>query len=66
MMPMEQYPRPIDRPPQLVWFKRDLRVQDHRPLAIAAERGPVIPLYVIEPELWVQPGADRRPPRRRP
>ena len=49
--------RPIARPPQLVWFKRDLRVQDHRPLAIAAERGPVIPLYVIEPELWAQPDA---------
>ncbi|HSM28455.1 MAG TPA: deoxyribodipyrimidine photo-lyase [Thioalkalivibrio sp.] len=43
--------------PQLVWFKRDLRVQDHRPLAVAAERGPVIPLYVIEPELWEQPDA---------
>ena len=42
--------RPIARPPQVVWFKRDLRVQDHRPLAIAAERGPVIPLYVIEPD----------------
>lgn len=49
--------RPIARLPQVVWFKRDLRVQDHRPLAIAAERGPVIPLYVIEPELWVQPDA---------
>jgi deoxyribodipyrimidine photo-lyase len=49
--------RPIVRPPQLVWFKRDLRVQDHRPLAIAAERGPVIPLYVIEPELWARPDA---------
>lgn len=40
---------------QIVWFKRDLRVEDHRPLAYAAARGPVLPLYVIEPELWQQP-----------
>ena len=36
---------------QVVWFKRDLRVHDHRPLAQAAERGPVLPLYVIEPSV---------------
>ncbi|MFZ9965204.1 MAG: deoxyribodipyrimidine photo-lyase, partial [Terrimicrobiaceae bacterium] len=34
---------------QLVWFKRDLRVEDHRPLAEAAKRGPVVCLYVYEP-----------------
>ncbi len=33
---------------QLVWFKRDLRITDHRPLVEAARRGPVIPLYVYE------------------
>ena len=49
--------QPIACPRQLVWFKRDLRVQDHRPLTMAAERGPVIPLYVLEPELWLQPDA---------
>ncbi|TVP76523.1 deoxyribodipyrimidine photo-lyase [Thioalkalivibrio sp.] len=49
--------RPAPRAPQLVWFKRDLRVQDHLPLVAAAERGPVIPLYVVEPELWAQPDA---------
>ena len=37
---------------QIVWFKRDLRVEDHRALATAAEAGPVIPLYVVEPLLW--------------
>jgi len=36
---------------QLVWFKRDLRVEDHRPLSEAAQRGPVLGLYVYEPEL---------------
>ncbi len=36
---------------QVVWFKRDLRTADHRPLYEAAARGPVLPLYIIEPEL---------------
>lgn len=36
---------------QLVWFKRDLRVEDHRPLTEAASCGPVVCLYVYEPEL---------------
>ncbi|MGF1582157.1 MAG: FAD-binding domain-containing protein [Gemmataceae bacterium] len=37
---------------QLVWFKRDLRVQDHAPLAEAAKRGPCLCLYVYEPEVY--------------
>ena len=45
---------------QIVWFKRDLRVDDHRPLLEAAARGPVLPLYVVEPELWKQPDASER------
>jgi deoxyribodipyrimidine photo-lyase len=44
----------------LVWFKRDLRVADHRPLAEAAKRGPVLPLYIVEPDLWAQPDASAR------
>ena len=35
----------------LVWFKRDLRVQDHAPLFAAAEAGPCVCLYIYEPEL---------------
>ena len=46
--------------PQIVWLERDLRVDDHRPLLEAAERGPVLPLYVVEPELWQQPDASER------
>ncbi|MGQ9724060.1 MAG: deoxyribodipyrimidine photo-lyase/cryptochrome family protein [Tepidimonas sp.] len=42
---------------QLVWFKRDLRVQDHEPLAAAARHGPVLPIYIVEPSLWRQPDA---------
>ncbi|MEO1139959.1 MAG: FAD-binding domain-containing protein [Pseudomonadota bacterium] len=45
---------------QVVWYKRDLRVQDHRALAAAAQRGPVVPLYVAEPELWSQPDMSGR------
>ncbi len=45
---------------QVVWFKRDLRVVDHAPLLEAAQRGPVLPLYVVEPELWQQPDASAR------
>jgi deoxyribodipyrimidine photo-lyase len=44
----------------VVWFKRDLRVADHQPLVRAAEAGPVLPLYVAEPELWAQPVASAR------
>lgn len=38
----------------IVWFKRDLRWQDHAALAHAAQNGPVRCLYVIEPSLWAQ------------
>ncbi|MEM7335476.1 MAG: deoxyribodipyrimidine photo-lyase [Chloroflexota bacterium] len=34
---------------QIVWFKRDLRILDHGPLSEAANRGSIIPLYIIEP-----------------
>ncbi len=45
---------------QVVWFKRDLRVHDHRPLAQAVAAGPVLPLYIAEPELWTQPDGSGR------
>lgn len=45
---------------QLVWFKRDLRVADHAPLAAAAAAGPVLPVYVIEPGYWQQPDTAAR------
>ncbi|MCP9848340.1 FAD-binding domain-containing protein [Cyanobium sp. Morenito 9A2] len=45
---------------QVVWFKRDLRIHDHAPLREAAGRGPVLPLYVAEPELWSLPDASGR------
>ena len=36
---------------QVVWFKRDLRVTDHRPLWHAAQRGPVLPIFIAEPSI---------------
>ncbi len=36
---------------QLVWYKKDLRVADHLPLSLAAKQGPVLCVYVIEPEI---------------
>lgn len=41
----------------VVWFKRDLRIQDHLPLAQAAGAGRVSCVYFIEPDLWQSPDA---------
>ena len=47
-------------PLHVVWFKRDLRLADHRPLAEAAARGAVLPLYIAEPGFWAEPDASGR------
>ena len=47
------------QPVSIVWFKRDLRTGDHLPLLQAAQQGMLIPLYIVEPEFWKQPDADR-------
>ncbi|WP_372625643.1 deoxyribodipyrimidine photo-lyase/cryptochrome family protein [Arsukibacterium sp.] len=44
----------------LVWFKRDLRLQDHQPLWYAAKQGAVLPVYIIEPDYWQQPDTSLR------
>lgn len=44
----------------LVWFKRDLRLHDHQPLWHAAKQGPVLPVYIIEPDYWQQPDVSLR------
>jgi deoxyribodipyrimidine photo-lyase len=44
----------------LVWFKRDLRVCDHPALILAASCGQVLPVHVVEPELWSEPDASAR------
>ena len=45
---------------QVVWFKRDLRIFDHEPLAQAAKAGPVLPLYVFETDVWDSPDMSPR------
>ena len=45
-------------PLQLVWFKRDLRLHDHAPLAAAARAGPVVGVYLFEPAVFGAPDAD--------
>ena len=45
---------------QIVWFKRDLRLEDHAALTAAAARGPVIGLIAFERSLWSQPDSSGR------
>jgi deoxyribodipyrimidine photo-lyase len=47
-------------PVSVVWFKRDLRVTDHVPLVNASALGPVLPLYVVEPDYWMLPDSAPR------
>lgn len=42
-----------DTPATLVWFKRDLRLRDHAPLAAAAAAERALAVFVIEPA-WLQ------------
>lgn len=37
--------------PVLVWFKNDLRLRDHTPLARAAARGAIVPVYIIDEDM---------------
>ena len=45
----------------VVWFKRDLRLEDHAALEEASkEKLPVLLLFVFEPSLWKDPHTDLR------
>lgn len=45
----------------VVWFKRDLRLADHEPLALATRTGkPLLLIYVFEPPLMAAPESDPR------
>ena len=37
---------------QIVWFKRDLRVFDNEAFKKACDKGPILPLYIFEEDLW--------------
>ena len=45
-------------PIHCVWFKRDLRIHDHRPLVNAVRSGRVLPVFIIEPEVIRAPDFD--------
>lgn len=45
---------------RLLRFKRDLRIHDHPALCEAAKRGPVLPLYIVEPAYWALPDSSAR------
>jgi deoxyribodipyrimidine photo-lyase len=38
--------------PVVVWFKRDLRIEDNSALTAAIAEGPILPVYVVEPDYW--------------
>ena len=44
----------------IVWFKRDLRVSDHSPLASAVAQGRTLALYILEPLMWQEKDLDAR------
>lgn len=45
----------------LLWFKRDLRLEDHAALFHAAKGGAaVLPIYIVEPDYWQQPDMSLR------
>ena len=44
----------------VMWFRRDLRVRDHPALRAAADNGPVLGLFVLDPAIWDRAGRSRR------
>lgn len=44
----------------IVWLRRDLRRGDHPALAAAAQDGPVLPLFVLDPEFFDDAGPVRQ------
>ncbi|MEO0885804.1 MAG: FAD-binding domain-containing protein [Cyanobacteria bacterium J06648_10] len=45
---------------QVVWLKKSFRLSDHPALTLAAKQGPVLPIYVVEPEYWTLPDTSYR------
>ena len=48
----------------MLWFRRDLRLDDHQALTAAlrstGEQGALVPLFVVDPVLWDRSGPNRR------
>ncbi len=45
--------------PSLFWFRRDLRLADQPALAAAASHGPVLGVFVVDPDLVAASGSNR-------
>lgn len=41
-----------NRTRHIFWFKRDLRIHDNQPFTDAVKSGEILPLYIVEPDLW--------------
>jgi deoxyribodipyrimidine photo-lyase len=50
----------MPEPAAVMWFRRDLRLGDNPALAAAAQAGPVLALFVVDPALWEPAGPARR------
>jgi deoxyribodipyrimidine photo-lyase len=51
---------PLAHPPVLVWYRQDLRLHDHAPLAAAAAEGAhIVPVYIFDESGWGFGGASR-------
>ena len=45
----------------IVWFKRDLRTNDHAPLLNASQQKiPILPIYIVEPNYWKTESSSRK------
>jgi len=52
----------MPNPSTIVWFTRDLRLSDHPALIAAARNGPVVPVFILQPDDalgWPLGGASR-------
>ena len=47
------------RRPVVLWFRRDLRLDDHAALVSAARQGPVVALFVLDEALLLTAGRPR-------
>ena len=56
--PLERCSAPTGRP-AVLWFRRDLRLDDHPALVAAARQGPVVPLFVFDDALLRTAGRPR-------
>jgi len=50
----------MQEPVNIVWLKRDLRIEDHAALFCARRRGRVLALYITEPGYWALPDTSAR------